>query len=260
MIVVYEEQLLLSEERQVGISLKETALRKSVRPLAPGSKVTSKSHQGRSIKSETRGRPRSEESKEAILKATIKLLFKKPLRDISMEEIARNAGVGKATIYKWWSCKTYVALDAFASKLNQAVPLRDTGSFRKDILEQLRAWIDFNRSPAGHIASQFVAESQINKEFASFFRKRFLKPRREAIRVMFDRGVQRGEIDENVDRDLVLDMIFGPVIYRVMVGHAPVDYKTAEEIISILLCGLERGSAEKTVVAGKPARNAMSLM
>lgn len=260
MNLVYEELLLLSKERQAGISLKEKALRKSARPLAPSSKVAPKNHQGRSIKSESRGRPRSEQSEKAILEATIKLLFKKPLRDIPMEEIARNAGVGKATIYKWWSCKTYVALDAFASKLNQVVPVPDTGSFRRDILEQLRAWIDFNRSPAGHIASQFVAESQINKEFASFFRKRFLRPRREAIRVMFDRGVQRGEIDENVDRDLVLDMIFGPVIYRLMVGHASVDYKTAEKIISILLCGLEKGSAEKAVIAGKPARRTVSLM
>jgi AcrR family transcriptional regulator len=235
-------------------------MRKSARPLASGSKVAPKNYPGRGIKSESRGRPRSEESEAAILEATIKLLFKKPLRDISMEEIARNAGVGKATIYKWWSCKTYVALDAFASKLNQVVPVPDTGSFRRDILEQLRAWIDFNTSPAGHIASQFVAESQINKEFASFFRKRFLKPRREAIRIMFERGVQRGEIDVNVDKDLALDMIYGPVIYRVMVGHAPVDYKTAEEITSILLCGLEKRSSEKAVIAGKATRNAISLM
>ena len=94
-----------------------------------------KNDQDRSIKSQSRGRPRSEESEEAILAATIQLLSEKPLRDISMDEIARKAGVGKATIYKWWPSKAYVALDAFLRKSNQMIPTPDTGSVRRDILE-----------------------------------------------------------------------------------------------------------------------------
>ena len=86
--------------------------------LASGSMVVAKSEQDKSVKSESRGRPRSEESEEAILAATIQLLSERPLCDISMEEIARTAGVGKATIYKWWSTKAYVALDAFSRKTN----------------------------------------------------------------------------------------------------------------------------------------------
>ena len=144
-----------------------------------------KSDQNRSIKSECRGRPRSEESEVAILDATIQLLSKRPLRDISMEEIARKAGVGKATIYKWWPSKAYVALDAFLRKTNRMVPTPDTGSVRRDILEQLRSVMVFYRSPAGHILGQFVAESQADKEFAALFRERFLKPRREAIGVIW---------------------------------------------------------------------------
>jgi AcrR family transcriptional regulator len=140
----------------------------------------------------SRGRPRSEESEESILAATIQLLSEKPLRDISMEEIARKAGVGKATIYKWWPGKAYVALDAFLRKTNRMAPTADTGSVRRDILEQLRSLMVFYMSPAGHILGQFVAESQIDKEFASFFRERFIKHMREAVGVTFDRGVERG--------------------------------------------------------------------
>ena len=99
----------------------------------------------------SRGRPRSEESEEAILAATIQLLSEKPLRDISIEEIARKAGVGKATIYKWWPSKAYVALDAFVRKTNRMAPTPDTGSVRRDILEQLRSLMVFYMSPAGHI-------------------------------------------------------------------------------------------------------------
>jgi AcrR family transcriptional regulator len=61
----------------------------------------------------TRGRPRSVESERAIMRATLQLLEKHPLRDLTIEAIARKAGVGKATIYKWWPSKAYVALDTF---------------------------------------------------------------------------------------------------------------------------------------------------
>src|ERR1700739_4396488 len=146
------------------LSLKEIAmLQSATTQLASASIVVPKSDQDRSIKSESRGRPRSEESEEAILAATLQLLTEKPLRDISMEEIARKAGVGKATIYKWWPSKAYVALDAFLKKTNRMVPMPNTGSFKRDLLEQVRSQMVFYRSPAGHILGQFVAECQIDK-------------------------------------------------------------------------------------------------
>jgi AcrR family transcriptional regulator len=226
----------------------------SATQLASGSIVVPKDDQDRSIKSQSRGRPRSEESEEAILAATIQLLSEKPLRDISMEEIARKAGVGKATIYKWWPSKAYVALDAYLRKTNQMVPMPDTGSLRRDLLVQVRSLMVFYRSPAGQILGQFVAESQTDKEFASLFRERFLKPRRAASGVIFDRGVERGEIDQNLNRELVLDMIYGPAIYRLIVRHASLEVKLADEMVSILLGGLDNRRSERAGIAGKAAR------
>ena len=175
----------------------------SATQFASGSMMVPKSERDRSIKSESRGRPRSEESEEAILAATTELLFEKPLRDISIEEIARKAGAGKATIYKWWPSKAYVALDAFLRKTNRMVQTPDTGSVRSDILEQLRSLMAFYMSPGGHILGQFVAESQIDTEFASLFRERFIKPMHEAAGVIFDRGVERGEIGQKDRKSVV---------------------------------------------------------
>ncbi len=183
----------------------------------------------------SRGRHRSEGSEEAILAATIQLLSEKPLRDISIEEIARKAGVGKATIYKWWPSKAYVALDAFVRKTNRMAPTPDTGSLRSDILEQLRSLTVFYMSPAGHILGQFIAESQIDREFASLFRERFIEPMHEAVGIIFDRGVERGEIGQNLNRELVLDLIYGLAIYRMIVSHASLEDKLADEMASILL-------------------------
>jgi AcrR family transcriptional regulator len=210
-------------------------------------------------KSECRGRPRSEESEEAILTATIQLLSQMPLRDISIEEIARKAGVGKATIYKWWPSKAYVALDAFLKKANRMVPMADTGSFRGDILKQIHSAIAFYRSPTGRILGQFVAESQIDREFASLLRKRFLKPRREAVRAIFDRGAKRGEIDKDLDRELVLDLIYGTAIYRMIVGHAQLDSKLADRMVSILFEGLGSKSATLSVTSSRLSRNYLSI-
>jgi|SRR5215469_9287295 len=189
-------------------------------------------------KSNNRGRQRSSESQESILTATLHLLKEKPLRDITIEEIARKAGVGKATIYKWWPSKAYVALDAFLRKMNRMVPTPDSGSAETDFREQLYSLITFYASPTGRIFSQFLAEGQSDKEFATLFRERFIKPRREAVGVIYDRGVKRGEIDSNLDRELVLDLIYGPAILRLMIEHAPLNRHASDAIVSALFRGL----------------------
>ena len=188
----------------------------------------------------TRGRQRSEESEDAILCATLRLLKKKALRDITIEEIARNAGVGKATIYKWWPSKAYVALDAFLRKMNRMVPNPDTGCAETDLKEQLEYLIAFYTSPTGRIYGQFLAEAQSDSEFATLLRERFMKPRREIVGVIFDRAVERGEIDRSLDRDLILDLIYGPITYRLLILHSPFDRERVDAMISALFRGLGR--------------------
>jgi AcrR family transcriptional regulator len=197
------------------------------------------------VESKNRGRQRSEESEEAILTATLQLLMEKSLRHITVEEIARKAGVGKATIYKWWPSKAYVALDAFLRKMNRMVRTPDTGSAERDFKEQLQSLIAFYASPTGHIFSQFIAEGQSDKEFAALFRTRFLKPRREGVGVIFDRAVARGEINPNLDRELVLDLIYGPAVFRLMVEHAPLDREVAEAMITTLFRGLRKAAPQR---------------
>lgn len=191
-------------------------------------------------RAETRGRPRSEVSQDAILAATLQLLMEKPLRDITMEEIARKASAGKATIYKWWPSKAYVALDAFLKRMNRMVATPDTGSAERDFREQLSSLIEFYTGPMGNVFNQFIAEGQSDKKFAHLFRERFLKPRREVVGLIFDRGVKRGEIAATMDRELILDMVYGPVIWRQMTGYGHLDHQVADCVISILFRGLKQ--------------------
>lgn len=178
------------------------------------------------------------------------------MRDISIDEIARKAGVGKATIYKWWPSKACVALDAFVGNLRRMVPVPDTGSAEDDFREQLHALFAFYTSPGGKLLAQFMAEGQSSPEFAMLFRDRFLKPRREVVGVIFDRAVERGEIVGNLDRELVLDLVYGPAMYRLMAQHAPLDMKSADAMISALFNGLknEPVSAHRGLPSAKKAK------
>ena len=191
-----------------------------------------------------RGRQRSVESEKAILTATLQLLKEKRLRDITIEEIARRAGVGKMTIYKWWPSKAYVALDAFKETTNRMILVPDTGDAERDLAELLRSSMSFYSSATGRIFGEFLAESQSDPKFAVLFRERFLKPRRDATRKVLDRAMKRGEIDDTLDRELVLDLMFGPMVLRLMIAHGPLNKAAADAMISTLLRGI-RGTTPK---------------
>jgi AcrR family transcriptional regulator len=208
------------------------------------------------IRDETkhRGRQRSEESEEAILSATTELLKDKPLREISIEEIARKAGVGKATIYKWWPSKAYIALDAFSKRLKEMLPIGDTGSAENDFREQLCSLFAFFDTPEGQILRHFLAEGQVDPEFASLFRERFIKPRRERIGVIFDRAVERGQIRRGLDRELVLDLIYGPGLYRLLIRREPLGPKKVNEMVSALFQGLGDASLKGNHRSHRPRR------
>ena len=198
----------------------------------------------------SRGRQRSSESEQAILTATLQLLKEKPLRDITIEAIARKAGVGKMTIYKWWPSKAYVALDAFRKTMNKMVVIPDTGDAERDLTELLHSIMRFYSSSTGRIFGQFLAESQSDPKFAALFRERFLKPRREAAGEVLDRAIKRGEIDHTLDREVVLDLIFGPMVLRLMVGHGSLNKPDADAMISTLLRGIGSGTPKTKRASG----------
>ncbi|WP_394824345.1 TetR/AcrR family transcriptional regulator [Pendulispora albinea] len=187
-----------------------------------------------------RGRQRSHVCESSILSATMELLETKCLRDVTCDAIAQRAGVSKATLYKWWPNKNLVALDAFLSSMRRSVPTPDTGSALNDFTLELESVIRFYATPHGAMFRQFIAEGQSDPEFLALFRERFLRSRREEVRIIWERGVARGELREDIEVDLALDLIFGPMIYRHLVGHAPLDDLHAEALVAVAFRGLQK--------------------
>lgn len=193
-----------------------------------------------------RGRHRSVEAEAAILKAALRLLEKKPLRKVTADEIAQEAGVSKATIYKWWPNKSLVALDAFLARMTEEVPMPDTGSAEQDFKQQLQSVVAFYNSPLGKLFGQFIAEGQSDPQFLLRFHERFLYPRRNAALIMWRRGVERGEIKNEIDPEMVLDLMYGPMIFRLLAGHGSLSNEESATMVETIFRGIRRPSHDSS--------------
>lgn len=210
----------------------------------------------------TRGRHRSLEAEASILKAALDLLERKPLREVTADAIARKAGVSKATIYKWWPNKSLVALDAYLGGMTERVVMPDTGSAETDFTVQLKSVTAFYKSPLGRLFCQFIAEGQSNPGFLALFRERFLYARRDAARVMWRRGVDRGEIRKEIDSEIVLDLIYGPMVFRLLAGHGSLNDHESEAMVEAVFGGLRQSGSRsskkngaKSVSRGRAAKH-----
>ena len=184
------------------------------------------------------GRPRSEESRTAVLRATSDLMQEVGLRAMTTEGIASRSGASKATIYKWWPNKYAVALEAFLSEIFAEAADPDTGSAHEDFRIVLRGVTRFYASPSGRVFAQLVGEAQFDPVVAVELRDRFVGSRRKLVRAVWERGVARGELRSDVDPEAAIDLVFGPAMYRLVAGHAPLDDVAADAIVDVAMRGL----------------------
>jgi AcrR family transcriptional regulator len=186
------------------------------------------------------GRPRSERSRTAVLRATAQLMNEVGLRAMTIDEIASRSGTSKATIYKWWPNKYAVAVEAFLSEMFAESADPDTGSAREDFRMALRGLVHFYASPSGRVFAQLVTEAQFDPAVAVEFRDQLVGSRRQLARAIWDRGVTRGELRDDVDPEVAMDLVFGPAMYRLVARHAPLDDAAADEIVEAAMRGLAR--------------------
>jgi len=184
------------------------------------------------------GRPRSQQARAAVLRATSELMREVGLRAMTTEDIAARSGASKATIYKWWPNKYAVAVEAFLSEMAVESADPDTGSAREDFRRALRGLIHFYTGEYGRAYAQLVGEAQFDPKIGAELRDHLVGARRELVRAIWDRGVARGELRADVDPEVAIDLIFGPAMYRLVAGHAPLDDGAAEAVIDAAIRGL----------------------
>jgi AcrR family transcriptional regulator len=195
------------------------------------------------VEAPRRGRPRSEKARQAILAAAAELLLAHGLSAVSMDTVAQQAGVSKATIYRWWPTKETLALDALYTEWAGARPTpRDTGSLRGDLLSLLRPWARLASSrPYGRVIAALITEAQTDPVFAAEYRERFVEPRRDQARAIFHRAIERGEIPADTKIEVALDILYGPFYHRLLHGHAPLNDRFVRDVIDTALGGIAPG-------------------
>jgi AcrR family transcriptional regulator len=186
------------------------------------------------------GRPRSEQSRTAVVRAAAELMHEVGLRAMSTEQIAARSGTSKATIYKWWPNKYAVAVEAFLSEMFAESADPDTGSAIADFRVVVRGFAHFSNSATGRVFAQLVGEAQFDPLVKAELRDHLVEARRRVGRAIWDRGVARGELRADVDPEIAIDLVFGPAMYRLVTGHAPLDDAVADAIVDAAVSGLAR--------------------
>ena len=181
------------------------------------------------------GRPRSETSRQAILRATLDLVAENGYANATIDGIAARAEVGKQTIYRWWPTKADVVLEAVATKADLRIPTTDHGSYAHDLRTFLDASYLMASDPQiADLLRALMAEAQINPEFGERFRTAFLQRRRQAFAVITDRASQRGDLPARPDPGTAADIVFGTIWYRILATGQPFDDQLIDDLVAML--------------------------
>lgn len=183
------------------------------------------------------GRPRDAGRDEAIMKATLELVSADGLPALTVDAVAARAGVSKATIYRRWSSKEAMLLDAWR-ELSVPIATPDTGSVRDDLVA---LYDDFARKlRAGTLARvmpHMHAAAQVDPELGRQYRA-FLAERRKPLNLVVQRAVVRGELPAGTDAEFVQELIHGPIYFRAVVIDRPVPRSHVEQVVNFALNGL----------------------
>ncbi|MGU3502630.1 TetR/AcrR family transcriptional regulator [Mycobacterium sp. C31M] len=173
---------------------------------------------------------RSDRIHAAILAATAELLDEGGLPAATVDAVAARSGASKATIYKHWPSRTAVAAEAFGEMMAQALPLPDSGDTVGDLVEQVVRVSAFYASTRGTVFAQLLAACVEDPDGAAYFRHYFLDGRRAAITTLWQRGLDRGDVRAELAIDDVIDILFGPLIFRRITGHYPLTESHARRL------------------------------
>jgi len=183
------------------------------------------------------GRPREERADRAILRAVIELIAAQGVRDLRMDDVADRARVGKATIYRRYRSK-HELVTAAVSALVSEIAVPDSGSTRADLVALMHSAVEvYSGSVEAGLMPSLVDAMSRDVELARRVREGFLAGRRAALRAVLERGVARGDLRADLDLELALDVLGGPLFYRLLITGGAIDRKLADGVVELILRG-----------------------
>ncbi|MBI1403296.1 MAG: TetR family transcriptional regulator [Porphyrobacter sp.] len=177
-----------------------------------------------------RGRPPSKAARRKALAAAQDILATKGFGRVTVEAVAARSGVGKPTIYRNWANAGELVMEALMGDLPDNTSSPD-GRLAESLRGQVDRLVAAFATTRGRQITRALAASDPESEMTKAFRHRVILSSREHGRALIAAAVGRGEIDPPEDIEVILDMIYAPLFYRLLVGHLPIDADFAEGLI-----------------------------
>ncbi|MER7402759.1 TetR/AcrR family transcriptional regulator [Streptomyces sp. NPDC000070] len=185
------------------------------------------------------GPRRSESVRLAVLHAADDLLVEKGFAGLTIEGIAQRAGVAKQTIYRWWKSKVDILLDTLIDDAREALQWQpdEAAGAEENLAAHLRRVADFFEEPAGQVLQALLGHAQLESDTAASLREGFLKEQRErdaaGLRDLLARDLDLTVDDRTLDH--LVDLLLGPLYYRVLVFGAPIDKELVDSTTRLVL-------------------------
>lgn len=181
-----------------------------------------------------KGRPRSEKTRKAILKAAFRLLKREGFEGVSSQQIAHEAGVSTATLYRWWSNKQAILLDAYLETTRELMPYGKRGSPLARLRNYTLRIADFLKSENGRVFRRLLTAIQDNPGLRKAFYENVFLPRRAEGCAVVKEAIAAGELPYTVDPNLLIHMLIGPQILPALLGQE-LSAKSAASIFDFVL-------------------------
>jgi len=187
------------------------------------------------------GRPRSNQARDAILNSALELLDQVGFAALSIEAIAARAGVGKATVYRWWKHKAEIVMEAFLARVQPELDFPPGEAFEDALRNQLLRVSRIFASKMGPVIGTVIGAGQSEPELLRAFYTSWIEPRRAQARKMLQEAMDRGEVRDDVPPDIILDLLYGAMYFRLLVRRDRIDRAFAEAVGNVVMDGSIRG-------------------
>ena len=186
------------------------------------------------------GRPRSEAavSHAAIMDAVYELLKEQPARDLTMDAVAKRAGVGKPTLYKWWSSKPALIMAMFHERFGKILEVPEALTAEEVLRTKVRHLITQSHGLFGKVIADLIAEGQGNPAILKELEESHIRPRRASTIADIERGIASGEFLAGTDPELLIDAIFAPIYLRLLLRRQGLTEKYGKQVIDQALLGI----------------------
>lgn len=167
----------------------------------------------------------------------MELLAEDGYNDLTIEGIASRAGVGKATIYRWWKSKGALVGETLARHL-EVESYKYSDSVREDLRQAVVATVEnYSNSIAGVVVPGLIADIIHDPNLRDSFTKEFIEPRRAGVARLVQRAVDEGALPADTDTELLMDIWAGAVFYRVTITGQPVSDDLPDALVALILDG-----------------------